>query len=370
MRPIPTLLAALSLLTTLASTRAGTIDLIVNAYATYNDTITPIPTKCGDTILTSIEPGSIITYEIAVAVDPAAAHPQGNKGLATIVFDVLDQYATAGSYEMPYITAAESGYQVTAPPPHYHIGPVRDVTDPMYAEYLGSGYPGSYNGGWGFDNSGLPIGGEVTTSPGDLLGAGAMTPLTWYADVNMHFPGVQPHARLGVGIGTYTFPGGYYGDPVCGGLQGGFGQDISNISNPIPGDGHWLMFRSTIDTSGWAAGADYGWNIIPTDGAVYSATFNYNVDIGGGFRIDVDAADMTADSFAFTLIPEPAGASLLLLAVAALVRRRRSPNARVLRTPDEDAFCIGRTLNTEHLIPNIGVRRRRTEIPTYVGTET
>ena len=94
-----------------------------------------------------------------------------------------------------------------------------------------------------------------------------------------------------------------------------------HIVNIIEGDGHWLMFRSTIDTSGWAAGTDYGWNVVPTNGAVFSPTVDYNYDQGGGFRIPVYANDMTGDSFAFILIPEPTGA-LVLLAAAALFRRR------------------------------------------------
>jgi hypothetical protein len=331
--------AVLALLALLAlPAPAGTIDLIVNAYATYNDAVTPIPTKCGDAILTPIEPGSVITYEIAVTVDPAAAHPQGNMGLATIVFDVLDAYAAPGDYEMPYITAAESGY---APSFHYPYPPaaLHYVTDPMYIDSgttKRSAYNGgwdfesfepterrpnlNYYGGWGFDNAGLPIGGDVTVSPGSVIAAGALTPLSWTADLVWDYPGLQPYARLGVGIGTYTFPS---EDTACGGMQGGFGQDLSNAYNVIPGDGHWLMFRGSIDTSGWTAGADYGWNIVPTNGAVYSPTVDYNYDQGGGFRIGVPSVDMTGDSFAFTLIPEPATSAALLLAALGLTRPRR-----------------------------------------------
>jgi hypothetical protein len=311
-------LIAVAVLTLLAlPAPAGTIDLIVNAYATYNDTVTPIPTKCGDTVLTPVEPGSIITYEIAGVVDPAAAHPQGNMGLATIVFDVLDGYGAAGSYEMPYITAAESGYSVG---PHLSPGVLRDVTDAMWVD---AGIPSAevgYNGGWGFDNAGLPIGGDVTVSPGTVLGAGALAPLTWTADVDFTLSGLQPYARLGVGIGTYTFPD---ADPACGGLQGGFGQDLTNAVNIIEGDGHWLMFRGSIDTSGWVGGADYGWNVVPTNGAVYSPTVDYNVNQGGGFRIAVLPQNMTGDSFAFFLIPEPGTFGALLLAGVAVRRRGR-----------------------------------------------
>ena len=307
MRPILTLIAAFAILAAGASARAGTIDLIVNAFATNDggtpgdprdDVVTPITTKCGDPDLTSVTPGSIITYEIAVAVDPAAAHPQGNMGLHTIVIDVLKCDPASTYYVMPHITAAESGYAQWGPTGIW--GP-KDVTQAMYYDSGTTTYPG-YNGGWGFDGgAGLPIGGNVTSSPGDIFGAGALAYLTWDADVNTTYPGLQPYVRLGVGHGTYVFPD---DDPACGGLQGGFGQDLSNAGNIIEGDGHWLQFRGSIDTSDWGQetwGADYGWDIVGTNGAVYSPTVDYNYDIGGGFRIAVPGQDITGDSFSFRL---------------------------------------------------------------------
>jgi hypothetical protein len=314
MRPAACLIALILLVFATTSTHAGAIDLVVNAYATYDDVITPIPTKFGDTNPTQVIPGSIVTYEIAVAVDPDAAHPEGNMGLATIVFDVL-QCGAFVTEEMEYITAAESGYAVL---PGGAVSALRDVTQPMYVDPASS-YIGYY-GGWGFDNSGLPIGGNVTAEPGSILGAGALAPLTWTSDVDHVYFGLQPYARLGVGIGTY-----YFGehDPACAGLQGGFGQDLSNASAVVPGDGHWLMFRSTIDTSGWATGTDYGWNVEPTNGAVYSPTVDYSQDQGGGFRIAVYEEDMAGDSFAFFLVPEPVMLGPALLCIVAIVRRRR-----------------------------------------------
>ena len=138
----------------------------------------------------------------------------------------------------------------------------------------------------------------------------------------MTFPGNQPYARLGVGIGTYTFPDEDPSDAA--GKTGGFGQDLSNASSVIPGDGHWLMFRGSIDTSGWDGPGPYGWNVVPTNGAVYTPTLDYSEDQGGGFRIAVEEEDMDGDSFAFFLgIPEPGTFGLLVLSVAAVIRRRR-----------------------------------------------
>jgi hypothetical protein len=317
------------------SAQAGTIDLIVNAYATmdpatptnpWDDVVTPIVTKCTDIGLgtTAVNPyyapGMLgttkITYEIAVAVDDTGMSTvPGNLGLATIVFDVLNCGACAG-YQMPYILGAESGYaQLGAT----GIGALRNVTQSMYVDSGTTQYPG-YNGGWGFDTAGLPIGGNTTSQLCDVLGAGIAVPLTWTADVNPFYAGNQPYARQGVGIGTYMFP---TDDPSnAAGKMGGFGQDLSNSANVIAGDGHWLMMRGTVDVSGWITHADYGWDVVPTNGAVYSPTIDYNVDQGGGFRVAVTANDMAGDSFAFFLIPEPASLGLLLIGGLALIRRR------------------------------------------------
>jgi hypothetical protein len=298
------------------SAQAGTIDLIVSAYATYNDVDTPITSKWGDMTLTEVQPGSIITYEIAVAVDDSGQSvAPGNLGLATIVYDVLNLGACNG-YQMPLLTAAESGYaQLGAT----GIGALRDVTQAMYQDSATTAYVG-YNGGWGFDTAGLPIGGNTTSQLCDVLGAGIAAPLTWTADVNTTYPGLQPYVRQGVGIGTYMFP---MDDPSnAAGQMGGFGQDLSNSASVIAGDGHWLMMRGTVDVSGWVENADYGWDVVPTNGAVYSPTIDYNVDQGGGFRVAVTANDMAGDSFAFFLIPEPASLGLLLIGGLALIRRR------------------------------------------------
>jgi hypothetical protein len=298
------------------SAQAGTIDLIVNAYATYNDVVTPIPTKCGDLAPVGVEPGSIITYEIAVAVDPDAGHALGNMGLALIVFDVTKCGSWDGISTLTEVTPAESGYNQTSPT---GIGPLKTIMDYQYVNSGSSLYPG-YNGGWGFDNAGLPSGGNVTSSPGDVKGAGSSVPLSWIADTTPAYPGNQNKARLGVGIGDY-----YFGDddPVLSGLKGGFGQEITNQANIVEGDGHWIMFRGTMDTSAWLTGMNYGWDVTPKNGAVFTPTLDYNVDQGAGFRIAVYEQDMDGDSFEFFLVPEPASLGLLLVGGLALIRRRR-----------------------------------------------
>ena len=300
------------------SAQAGTIDLIVNAYATYDGNVTPIDTKCTYGVLTGVMPGSVITYEIAVAVDDSEfSTVPDNLGLATIVFDVERCFGIPTGYTMPLITAAESGY---AEQSAGVVGALRNVTNSMYFDSGTTAFAG-YNGGWGFDNSGLPIGGNATASLGDVLGAGALMPLTWDADVNPTYLGNQPYSRLGVGIGTNMFPAADPSDAA--GKMGGFGQDLSNAKAVVAGDGSWLMFRSTIDTAGWDTNVDFGWEVNPTNGAVYTPTLDYDEDLGGGFRIAVNEPDMAGDSFAFFLVPEPASLGLLLVGGMALIRRRR-----------------------------------------------
>jgi hypothetical protein len=168
----------------------------------------------------------------------------------------------------------------------------------MYIDSGSCGACAPYNGGWGFDYSGLPTGGDATSTPGALLGAALAAPLTWTADQDHSWPGLQPEARLGVGLGIYVFP---EMDPVLGGLPGGFGQDLSNARNPVEGDGTWLMQEGVIDTSGWRP-SEYHFELNPTLGAVFSPTLDYSQDQGGGFRISVEEQDMAGDTFTFRLL--------------------------------------------------------------------
>ena len=254
-------------------------------------------------------PGDPLYYQIGVEV----IDDDSNRGLATIVYDVMGDESVAGGYLLTPLTPADSGYRRTSYAPILH-----DVTDPMYVSFDPS-FDG-YNGGWGFDTAGLPTGGFVTVTPGAILSAGIAVPLTWTADLNPIYPGLQPYARQGVGQGVYTFP---LSDPMVGGMQGGFGQVLDNdgTGGPIrPGDGTWLMQEGVIDTSAWLP-QTYDFDLIPTAGAVYDATLDYNYDLIG-FRVNVPGGEMVGTGFSFTLLPEPVGAALLVLAAAALWRRR------------------------------------------------
>jgi hypothetical protein len=255
-------------------------------------------------------PGDPLYFQIGVEV----VDDGSNAGLATIVYDVISFEAMAEKYQLAPLTPAASGYdRITG------TQTLRNVTEPMYVP-VNSGSTVGYYGGWGFDTAGLPTGGNVTDVPGMIGGAVLAAPLTWTADTGPVFAGLQPKARLGVGQGTYTFPA---DDLHLAGLQGGFGQRLSNLDNIIEGDGTWLMQEGVIDTSGWLP-QTYNFGVNPTVGAVFDPTLDYSQDMGGGFRVNVPAQEMAGASFSFTLVPAPAGLVMLLAGGLGLLRRRGS----------------------------------------------
>ena len=340
-------------MTTLSA--AGSVTLFVDAYAQNCDPESPLlgtqyplgPCATDPDAVPPVEPGDVCTwlpitsgecmtptakamyeifFSVAVGVDPLQGHPTlGNKGLATIVYDVMpNDCMTCGCPDVYFnqMQDADSGWSDNPV-----AAALRQVSAGMYVDSGTTAYAG-YNGGWGFDNAGLATGGNTDTVQ-ELHGAGMLAPLAWDADVNPTYAGLQPYVRQGVGHGTYTFPA---EDPIVGGMQGGFGQVLDNAGTGgpvLPGDGKWLLQRGTIDTSldgargNWDAGT-YDFDIDPSVAAVYSPTIDYNFDVGGGFRIAIPGGEMVGDSFSFTLIPEPTTLGVLVLgAVGMVVSRRR-----------------------------------------------
>lgn len=257
--------------------------------------------------------GDILSYELAVTVDGSGTATggvtAGNLGLSTLILDVVSNEAKAKDQSLTGLVDAFSGFNSAAE---------SSVVSSRFYNDSSSTTAVNYGGGWGFDRAGLPGGGDLTTNPGQVIAAGITAPLTWVADVN-DFAGLQPKARLGVGIGAYTFP---TDDPNIGGLQGGFGSDFSNLAAPVQGDGAWVFMTGTIDTIGWVK-QTYNFTVTPTAGAVFDGALDYANDFGSGFRVEVPTNDMTGTSFSFTLIPEPATLGLLLIGGLTLIRRRR-----------------------------------------------
>jgi hypothetical protein len=251
-------------------------------------------------------PGDLLYYQVGVEV----LDDGSNFGLTDIVYDLLGSESVAHGYQLSPLTPAASGY--AEDPSGNPVPGLRSVTQPMYVDYGTTGESDWYYGGWGFDNFGLPTGGNVTETPGAILDAALRAPLIWIADVAPYWSPLHPCARLGVGHGLYRFPEPWTswplsgeppgGDPVLHGLQGGFGQDLSNMYNPIEGDGTWLIHEGLIDTSGWQP-QEYHFDLVPTLGSVFSPTLDYWQD-QYGFRISVDEQDMAGTSFSFRLLSE------------------------------------------------------------------
>jgi hypothetical protein len=250
--------------------------------------------------LNDLTPGDVVAYELGVLIDPSYDPPagmvgSGNRGLASLVYDIDSPQAIVagqtdpGAYTLAAVVDAQSGFTSNSQGPRVvsslHYSPNADTVS-------------SYGGGWGFNRTGLPGGGDVTTIPGRIGGAGVAVPLAYVADVQPNFGGLQPNVRLDVGVGTYDFPP---DDPVVGGLQGGFGQFLPNA---IEGDGTWLFQSGTIDTSGWIRQA-YDFDILPTQVQVFDGSLDYTIDHGAGFRLTVPANDIGGAAFSFTLTTIP-----------------------------------------------------------------
>ena len=289
--------------------QGAAVELVVNVFSQSGDP------------LNAISPGDQIIYEIGVIVDPAYSGPlrgTGNRGLATLVYNVNSAEADTKGYFLDPMQDAFSGFNTA--------GEVGFVSSRFYNDSTSTSQV-NYGGGWGFDRAGLPGGGDVTTSPGQIIAAGATAPLTWVADVNS-FVGLQPKARLDVGVGTYMFPA---DDPLLGGRTGGFGQDFSNLNAEIgspgnmDGDGTWFVQFGVIDTATWAK-QTYNFDLLLFEGGanVFDGVVDYSVDQGTGFRLQVaPPSELLGTNFAFTLIPEPGTMALLAFGGLAVIRRRR-----------------------------------------------
>ena len=163
-------------------------------------------------------PGDNVWFDLAVSVDPdfdpLNRAGVSNNGLATLVYDVTSLEAQARGYILNQTEDAFSGFSSDDSPQP------ATVSNNFYSPSASS-FP--YPGGWGFNRAGLPGGGNVTQSPGNIIAAGITAPLTWTADVHPNLTGLQPLARENVGHGTYTFVD---DDPILAGHTGGFGLSV------------------------------------------------------------------------------------------------------------------------------------------------
>jgi len=259
---------------------SGTPDIQI-----YVDAWTDEPTG-----LQYVVQGNLVRYQIGFALDPGTAG--GNRGLATLGYTVFsDQARQAGRFLEP-LADAFSGFDDWGLP--------RTISDLYITFGSGSGICG-YGGGWGFSNAGLDGGGDPSVA-GQLRFAGASAPLTWSGNTGC----ALECSRLDVGIGAYSFPA---DDPILGGLQGGFGLDLSNLNSIIEGDGTWIIQEGVIDTTDWPT-QTYNFTVLPDNfsthsflSAVYDGTLDYTTSVLGGFRVDVPNENICGAGFSFNLFP-------------------------------------------------------------------
>ena len=317
------LCAGVAILAMTSMAYAFPVDLHVKAEAIYDygleteyrvpfDGTCDVPTEfC---LVTGTVPDAV-WFGVAVATDGTLG-----LGTGTVVYDVVPCPETlnvnSGGYVMDQMHDAATGWSDN--PPAAGGAVLGYVASPYH--FGVTSLRAAYNGGWGHDAAGLYH--EGTPSGLSVLGPGLKSPLKWVADVNPEFLGDQNQWKKDVGLGTYMLEG-----PYGAGIQGGFGQDLSNKDGIVPGDGQWFFQESIIDLSGWTF--EYsdvvGWQVVLLQAAVLNATLDYNVDIDGGFLINVGGIGdgLVQDSFAFHVIPEPATMGLILIGGLSLIRRRR-----------------------------------------------
>lgn len=179
------------------------------------------------------------------------------------------------------------------------------ITSPLYNAMA---KPGGFGMGF-FTNLGTTIG-------DDVFGIGFFGPLEWDADANTMTGGNQPYALAGVGHGSPTTAVDSGGNPFTGFSYGGVARD------------RWYLISGTISVPAAAGTYTVEWqpgetNMIRGDNSPFGPV-DLNSDILNGY---VESATWTSTrvggSFSFTVTPEPATMSALLLAGAGLVMRRR-----------------------------------------------
>lgn len=227
--------------------------------------------------------GETIPYSIWVTIDDVENDGYDSQGLNGFVFDILTN--TGILQGMPSYAATNSVYDYIT------------VDDDVWL----AGKGGIFYGGFGFSFIN-DLGNNSTV--GDITGFGAFAAPLWDADVDDNISdGLEPRALQNIGIGSPP------------------GIDVGGHQVPAMGArDKWYLAEGEISVPN--APGIYDVEVNPTSVALYRPDVDLNNDISSGLLLPTDPA-LTGDTFHFTVVPEPATLSVLLLAGAGVCIRRR-----------------------------------------------